>query len=138
MNDSVTETVLIFLAYLENTANTFTVPWANLLISKLILNNPWEMSSFVSDPSRLVACAELTTETAGVAYADHGAYVADRCESLGVDKIDAYFPLPLAYTHTSAEGALVVAQTFLKAVMNGMWLSSIHSTPPTSLEAACD
>ncbi|KAJ5668619.1 CAZyme family CE12 [Penicillium maclennaniae] len=58
-----------------------------------------------------------TAEAAGVSYVDHGAYVANILETLGADIVNGYFPLD--HTHTSAEGALVVAQSSFKAVVCG-------------------
>jgi rhamnogalacturonan acetylesterase len=113
--DGVSETVLTFPAYLENAASMYTAKGANVLISTQTPNNPWETGTFTYSPSRFVAYAELAAETAGVAYVDHGAYVANIFESLGADIVDGYFPLD--HTHTSAEGAPVVAQEFFKAVV---------------------
>lgn len=117
MYDGVTETVLTFPAYLENAANTFTALGANVLISSQTPDNPWETGSFVYSPSRFVGYAELAAETAGVAYVDHGAYVANIFDSLGDDVVNGYYPLD--HTHTSSAGALVVAEAFFKAVVCG-------------------
>lgn len=115
--DGVAETVLTFPAYLENAASMFTAKGAQVLISSQTPNNPWETGTFSYSPSRFVEYAQLAAETAGVAYVDHGAYVANIFESLGANVVDAYFPLD--HTHTSPEGALVVAQAFFKAVVCG-------------------
>lgn len=115
--DGVAETVLTFPAYWENAANMFTAKSARVLISSQTPNNPWETGAFSYSPSRFVGYAQLAAETAGVAYVDHGAYVANIFESLGADVVDAYFPLD--HTHTSPGGALVVAQAFFKAVVCG-------------------
>jgi rhamnogalacturonan acetylesterase len=125
--DGVSETVLTFPAYLENAASMYTAKGANVLISSQTPNNPWETGTFTYFPSRFVAYAELAAETAGVAYVDHGAYVANIFESLGADIVDGYFPLD--HTHTSAEGALVVAQAFFKAIVcAGVGLENAWST----------
>ncbi|KAJ5377138.1 CAZyme family CE12 [Penicillium cataractarum] len=132
--DGVTETVLTFPKYLENAASTFVAKGANVLISSQTPNNPWETGTFTYSPSRFVGYAELAAQTAGVSYVDHGAYVADIFESLGVDVVDAYFPLD--HTHTSAEGASVVAQAFFKAVVcAGVGLESLLNTE--SFEGEC-
>lgn len=115
--DGVNETVLTFPAYIENAANTFTSLGANVLISSQTPNNPWETGTFSYSPSRFVGYAEVAAETANVAYVDHGAYTANIFESLGEETVDSYFPND--HTHTSADGALVVAQAFLKAVVCG-------------------
>ena len=115
--DGVDETVLTFPAYLENAANNLTSLGANVLISSQTPNNPWESGSFAYTPSRFVGYAQVAAETASVAYVDHGAYVANIFDSLGAEAVDAFFPND--HTHTSPDGALVVAQAFLKAVVCG-------------------
>ncbi|KAJ5297238.1 uncharacterized protein N7443_008131 [Penicillium atrosanguineum] len=115
--DGVSETVLTFPAYLANAANMFTAKGANVLISSQTPNNPWETGAFTYTPSRFVAYAKLAAKAAGVSYVDHGAYVANIFETLGADVVNGYFPLD--HTHTSAEGALVVARSFFKAVVCG-------------------
>ncbi|KAJ5639116.1 Rhamnogalacturonan acetylesterase RgaE [Penicillium longicatenatum] len=132
--DGVTETVLTFPAYLENAAKTFKALGANVLISSQTPNNPWETGSFVYSPSRFVAYAELAAETAGVAYVDHGAYVASIFDTLGDDVVTEYYPLD--HTHTSPAGALVVAEAFFKAVVcGGVALKSALNT--TSFPGNC-
>ncbi|KAJ6014779.1 CAZyme family CE12 [Penicillium herquei] len=132
--DGVNETVLTFPAYLENAANTFTALGANVLISSQTPDNPWETGTFVDDPVRFVAYAELAAETAGVAYVDHWAYVADIYDTLGADAVDAFYPID--HTHTSPAGALVVAQAFFKAVVcGGVALESALNT--TTFEGEC-
>lgn len=115
--DGVAETVLTFPKYLENATAKFRAKGANVLISSQTPNNPWETGTFTYSPSRFVDYAKTAASVAGVPYVDHGAYVADIFESLGLDTVDSYFPLD--HTHTSAEGAEVVAQAFFKAVVCG-------------------
>ncbi|KAJ5965267.1 hypothetical protein N7481_011981 [Penicillium waksmanii] len=115
--DGVAETVLTFPKYLENAAAKFKAKGANVLISSQTPNNPWETGTFTYTPSRFVAYAKLAAEAAGASYVDHGAYVADIFESLGLSTVDSYFPLD--HTHTSATGAQVVAEAFFKAVVCG-------------------
>ncbi|KAL5354978.1 SGNH hydrolase-type esterase domain-containing protein [Aspergillus floccosus] len=112
--NGVAETVLTFPAYLENASKLFLNKGAHVLISSQTPNNPWESGSFVYQPSRFVGYAELAAQVAGVDYVDHGAYVASIFETLGAATVDSYFPND--HTHTSPEGAQVVADAFLKAV----------------------
>ncbi|KAE8381477.1 SGNH hydrolase-type esterase domain-containing protein [Aspergillus bertholletiae] len=109
------ETVLTFPAYLENAAKTFVAKGAKVLISSQTPNNVWETGEYVYSPSRFVEYARLAAETAGVDYVDHGAYVAARYKALGANTVNAYYPND--HTHTSPEGAQVVADAFLKAVV---------------------
>ncbi|KAJ5288912.1 CAZyme family CE12 [Penicillium angulare] len=132
--DGTNETILTFPAYLENAANTFTELGAKVLISSQTPDNPWETGSFVYTPSRFVGYAQIAAEAAGVAYVDHGAYVANIFESLGSDVVNSYYPLD--HTHTSPAGALVVAQAFFKAVVcGGVALESTLNT--TSFPGEC-
>ncbi|KAB8223929.1 SGNH hydrolase-type esterase domain-containing protein [Aspergillus novoparasiticus] len=112
--DGQAETVLTFPAYLENAAKTFVDKGAKVLISSQTPNNVWETGEYAYSPSRFVEYAQLAAETAGVDYVDHGAYVAARYEALGADTVNSYYPND--HTHTSPEGAQVVADAFLKAV----------------------
>lgn len=109
------ETVLTFPAYVENASKTFASKGAKVLVSSQTPNNVWETGSYAYSPSRFVEYARLAAETAGVDYVDHGAYVAARYKALGADTVNSYYPND--HTHTSAEGAQVVADAFLKAVV---------------------
>ncbi|RHZ53995.1 Rhamnogalacturonan acetylesterase [Aspergillus turcosus] len=113
--NGVQETVLTFPKYLENAAKLFVSKGAKVLISSQTPNNPWETGTFSYSASRFVGYAKLAAQTAGVDYVDHGAYVADRFETLGKTTVDSYFPND--HTHTSPTGAQVVANAFLKAVV---------------------
>lgn len=113
--NGVAETVLTFPKYLENATAKFKAKGANVLISSQTPNNPWETGTFTYSPSRFVEYAKLAASNAGASYVDHGAYVADIFESLGLSTVDAYFPLD--HTHTSTEGAEAVAKAFFKGVV---------------------
>ncbi|KAJ5293596.1 hypothetical protein PENANT_c002G07505 [Penicillium antarcticum] len=132
--NGVAETVLTFPAYLENAAKTFKAKGANVLISSQTPNNPWETGTFTYSPSRFVEYARLAAEVAGVSYVDHGAYVADRFEALGLTTVDSYFPLD--HTHTSTDGASAVAQAFFKAVVCGN-VALKNSLTTTSFPGSC-
>lgn len=115
--DGEQETVLTFPAYLENASKMFLEKGAKVVISSQTPNNPWESGEFEYSPSRFVGYAQLAAEAVGVDYVDHGAYVADVFERLGRDAVDAFFPLD--HTHTSPEGADVVAGAFVKGLVCG-------------------
>jgi rhamnogalacturonan acetylesterase len=132
--NGVAETVLTFPAYVENATKMFKAKGANVIVSSQTPNNPWETGTFSYSPSRFVGYAQLAAEAAGVPYVDHGAYVADRFETLGQTAVNAYFPSD--HTHTSAAGASVVAQAFFKAVVCGdVALKSSLTT--TSFPGSC-
>lgn len=132
--NGVAETVLTFPKYLENAAAAIKAKGGNVLISSQTPNNPWETGTFTYSPSRFVEYARLAAEVAGVSYVDHGAYVADIFESLGLSTVDSYFPLD--HTHTSTAGAEAVAKAFFKAVVCGdVALKSLLTT--TSFPGDC-
>ncbi|KAE8342638.1 hypothetical protein BDV24DRAFT_162169 [Aspergillus arachidicola] len=125
--DGENETVLMFPAYLENAAKTFKARGANVLISSQTPNNPWQSGSFAYHPTQFVGDAKLAAQRVNVAYVDHGAYVASIYGSLGAEVVDAYFPND--HTHTSPEGARVVAEAFFKAVIcDGFALQKTFNT----------
>lgn len=132
--NGVAETVLTFPAYIENATKTFKAKGANVIISSQTPNNPWETGTFTYTPSRFVGYAELAAAAAGVPYVDHGAYVADQFQKLGLTAVDAYFPLD--HTHTSPTGASVVAQAFFKAVVCGD-VDLKNSLSTTSFPGSC-
>lgn len=132
--DGQSETVLTFPAYLENATKLFQDKGATVVISSQTPNNPWESGEFVYEATRFVEYAKLAADTAGVEYVDHGAYVASIFESLGEDTVNGFFPND--HTHTSAEGAGVVAEAFLKGVVCGdVSLKDVLST--TDFDGEC-
>lgn len=134
--DGVEETVLTFPAYLENASAMFVELGANVIISSQTPNNPWESGSFEYTPSRFVEYAQLAAETAGVDYVDHGAYVADAFNILGLDAVNAFYPED--HTHTDDAGAEVVAGAFFKAVLcSGIGLADVVTASEESLPGSC-
>ncbi|CEL07672.1 Putative Rhamnogalacturonan acetylesterase [Aspergillus calidoustus] len=132
--NGVAETVLTFPAYLENAAALFLEKGAHVLISSQTPNNPWETGEFAYSPSRFVEYARLAAEVAGVEYVDHGAYTASIYEQLGLEAVNAFYPND--HTHTNAEGAQVVADAFLKAVVcGGVGLADVLTT--TEFDGVC-
>ena len=109
------ETVLTFAAYIANAAKTLAEKGAHVVVSSQTPNNVWESGEYEYAASRFVSGAQRGAQAAKVAYVDHGAYVAARYEALGKDAVDAFYPVD--HTHTSPEGAQVVADAFLKAVV---------------------
>ncbi|KAL2814164.1 SGNH hydrolase-type esterase domain-containing protein [Aspergillus granulosus] len=132
--NGVAETVLTFPKYLENAAALFLEKGAHVLISSQTPNNPWETGEFAYSGSRFVEYARLAAEVAGVEYVDHGAYTASIFESLGLEAVTAFFPND--HTHTSPEGAQVVADAFLKGVVcGGLGLADVLLT--TEFDGVC-
>ena len=113
----VAETVLTFPRYLENAAKSITAKGASVVISSQTPNNPYESGTFVHSGSRFVDMAALAATNAGVDYVDHGQYTANAFEASGADTVNAYFPND--HTHTSAVGALAVADAFVRGILCG-------------------
>lgn len=113
--DGKSETVLTFAAYVASAAKTLAAKGAHVVVSSQTPNNVWESGSYEYEASRFVSGAETAAKAAKVSYVDHGAYVAAQYEALGKDAVDAFYPVD--HTHTSPEGAQVVADAFLKAVV---------------------
>ncbi|CAI7655057.1 unnamed protein product [Penicillium bialowiezense] len=132
--DGVAETVLTFGAYVKAATKKFQAKGANVIISSQTPNNPWETGVFVYSEPRFVGYAETAASEAGVPYIDHFAYVADRYKSLGLTTVDSYFPID--HTHTSTDGASVVAQAFFKAVVCGN-VALKSSLTTTSFSGSC-
>lgn len=113
--DGQPETVLTFAAYVANAAKMLTEKGAQVLVSSQTPNNVWETGVYEYAASRFVEGARRGAQAARVGYVDHGAYVAARYRALGKDTVDGFYPVD--HTHTSPEGAQVVADAFLKAVV---------------------
>ena len=111
------ETVLTFPGYIANAAKLFKGKGASVVVSSQTPNNVWESGEYAYEASRFVEYAQRAASVAGVDYVDHGAYVASIYQSLGADTVNGFYPND--HTHTSPEGAQVVADAFLKAVVCG-------------------
>ena len=109
------EKVYTFVFYEVQAAKAIQAKGGNVIISSQTPNNPWEGGSFVYSPSRFVGYAQTAAEAIGAQFVDHGQYVADEFERLGLNATDAFFPID--HTHTSPAGAAVVAAQFVKGVL---------------------
>lgn len=128
------ETVLTFPAYVASAAKLLRQKGARVLVSSQTPNNVWETGEWEYSASRFVDGARRGAEIAGVEYVDHGGYVAARYRELGKETVDEFYPAD--HTHTSGEGAQVVAAAFLKAVVCGnVSLKDVLKT--TEFEGEC-
>ena len=109
------ETVYTFVFYEVQAAKAIQAKGGNVIISSQTPNNPWEGGSFVYSPSRFVGYAQTAAKAGSADYVDHGLYVADRFQALGLNTVNSYFPND--HTHTSPAGANVVAAAFVKSVL---------------------
>ena len=109
------ETVYTFVFYEVQAGKALMAKGANVIFSSQTPNNPWEGGSFVYSPNRFVGYAQTAAKAIGAQYVDHGQYVANEFERLGLTTVDAFFPND--HTHTSPAGAQVVAAQFVKGVL---------------------
>ncbi|KZV75972.1 carbohydrate esterase family 12 protein [Peniophora sp. CONT] len=112
--NGVTETVLTYEAYLANAAKTFKAKGANVLISSATPNNPWESGTFSYSAPRFVGYARDAATASGATFIDHGLYTAALYQKAGAATVDSYYPND--HTHTSPDGANLVARAFVLAL----------------------
>ncbi|KAK6000962.1 hypothetical protein QM012_003045 [Aureobasidium pullulans] len=134
--DGATETVHTFPYYLEQAANSYTAKGAHVIISSQSPNNPDESGVFVSSTPRFVDLAKTAATNAKVDYVDHNAYALAAYKPLPVRTVDSCFPNE--HTHTSAQGADLVAQAFVRGlVCGGSLLSGYVKNATSAIEGAC-
>lgn len=109
-----TETVLTYEKYIVNAVKAFTAKGANVLISSPTPNNPWETGTFVYSTSVFTTYIQAAIAEAGGIFVDHALYTATKYKSYGATVTDAYFPND--HTHTSPDGANLVARCFALAL----------------------
>lgn len=132
----VAETVYTFPYYIETAASQLQEKGATVIISSQTPNNPDETGSFVYSPSRFVGYAETSASVSGSVYVDHGQYTANAYEVLSVETVDSYFPND--HTHTSPEGAALVAQAFVRGLVCTDSALKAHVVNATSsIEGSC-
>ncbi|KAL2140325.1 hypothetical protein VTI28DRAFT_3969 [Corynascus sepedonium] len=110
------EVVYTFNKYVQDAARSFIAKGARVIISSQTPNNMWEGGSYNDSPSRFVAYAAVAAQNVGngASYVDHFAAVGALYKRLGNEATNALYPQD--HTHTSPEGADLVAQAFVQAV----------------------
>ncbi|KAL2061136.1 hypothetical protein VTL71DRAFT_7409 [Oculimacula yallundae] len=111
--------VQTYVTYLTNAAKALTAKGAKVIISSPTPNNICEGTTCGYTAPRFTAYGQLAAKNAGssASFIDHGQYLANEYIRLDKKKVDTFYPVD--HTHTSPEGANVVAQTFVKAVLCG-------------------
>jgi rhamnogalacturonan acetylesterase len=109
-------TVYTFGHYVEAAARSYIARGASVVVSSQTPNNVWEGGKYNGSPARFVAYAAAAARNVGAAagFVDHFQAVADMYYKLGSVKTNALYPKD--HTHTSPEGADLVAQAFAQAV----------------------
>lgn len=121
---------------MEQAATSYFAKGAHVLISSQTPNNPDQSGVFVSSTPRFVDLAETAATNAKVDFVDHNAYTLAAYKTLSVKTVDGYFPND--HTHTSPQGADLVAQTFVRAlVCGGSFLGSHVRNDTKAIEGAC-
>lgn len=110
------EKVYTFNHYVEAAARSFIAKGAKVIVSSQTPNNLWETGSYVYSAPRFVGYAALAAKNVGTgaSFVDHFQAVANMFLKLGNTKTNALYPSD--HTHTSPEGADLVAQAFVEAV----------------------
>jgi len=135
-NSGSTELVHTFPYYLTQAATSFVSKGAHVLISSQTPNNPDESGVFVSSPSRFVSLAKTAATNAKVDFVDHSAYSYAAYKALPVSVVDSYFPND--HTHTSPQGAELVAKAFVNGlVCGGSLLGGYVKNDTAVIEGAC-
>ncbi|TFK36972.1 SGNH hydrolase [Crucibulum laeve] len=105
-----------FPYYLQNAINSLKAKGAIPIISSQTPDNIWS-GNVLAAPSRFVGYAQTIGTRTGVVYVDHSSYVAQAFQKIGQTTVNTYFPND--HTHTSATGANVVAQAFVRGLLCG-------------------
>ncbi|KAK0233632.1 rhamnogalacturonan acetylesterase [Armillaria fumosa] len=118
VTNSAGESIVIhtFPYYIQNAVTALQAKGAIPIVSAQTPSNDWDDGD-ITDPPRFVAYANTAATRTGAKYINHYAYVAQAYEALGETVVDDYYPLD--HTHTSVEGANVVAEAFVRGLICG-------------------
>lgn len=108
------ETVFTYESYLMKATLQFQELGATVIISTATPNNPWESGNFTWAPDQFVDYAGAAANATDSVLVLHGQYTADVYRQMTAAQVDALFPLD--HTHTSPQGATIVAQAFVAAL----------------------
>ncbi|KAF9486314.1 SGNH hydrolase [Pholiota conissans] len=106
-----------FNYYIDNAVNSLKAKGAIPIVSSQTPDNIWANATTMSGPSRFVGYAQIASTQTSVTYVDHFDYVATQYQSIGQATVNTYYPMD--HTHTSATGANVVAQAFVRGLACG-------------------
>lgn len=94
---------------------------ATVVLSSQTPNNLWETGSYVYAAPRFVGYQKTAVDALGsdsVTFVDHFEAVASMYAQMGDSEVNALFPSD--HTHTSPDGASLVAQAFAQAIATAM------------------
>ncbi|KAK4143598.1 SGNH hydrolase-type esterase domain-containing protein [Dichotomopilus funicola] len=110
------ELVYTFNHYVEAAAREYVAKGAQVVLSSQTPNNLWEGGVFAPGAPRFVGYAASAAKNVGqgASFVDHFQATANLFLKLGSDATNALYPQD--HTHTSPEGANLVAEAFVQAV----------------------
>ncbi|KAI5898015.1 carbohydrate esterase family 12 protein [Schizophyllum commune H4-8] len=100
--------------YITNAVKSLQAKGAIPIVSSQTPNNGWT-DGHIGEPGRFVQYAADVAANTSSTYIDHYAYVAQAYNALGETTVNAFYPVD--HTHTSPEGADVVAQAFVRGLL---------------------
>jgi rhamnogalacturonan acetylesterase len=131
--------VQTFHTYITQAAQLMLSKGAKVIISSQTPNNPCESGTCTYAPTRFVTYAKAVVtqlNNSNVVYVDHGWYTANRFIELGSKVVNTYYPHD--HTHTSPDGANVVARAFMKGLMcGGSSLTHYSKNSTATIEGVC-
>ncbi|KAK4220608.1 rhamnogalacturonan acetylesterase-like protein [Podospora fimiseda] len=110
------ERVYTYNYYLENAARRLSGRGARVVLASQTTKNPWQNGQWSGNaaPPRFVEYARNAARNTGVGFVDHYQSVIKAYWRLGSGVVNGFYPVD--YTHTSPQGADLVAQAFVQAV----------------------
>ncbi|KAL0951563.1 hypothetical protein HGRIS_008245 [Hohenbuehelia grisea] len=102
--------------YIENAVLALKNKGAIPIISSLTPDNIWSGNTITAG-GRFVTYAQSVGTRRAITYVDHFSYTAQAYNALGQTKTTTFYPND--HLHTSADGALVVAQAFVRGLLCG-------------------
>ncbi|KAF7347701.1 Carbohydrate esterase family 12 protein [Mycena venus] len=108
-----------FAFYIENAVNAIKAKGGIPIISSLTPDNIWTTTSpiVIAAGGRFVTYAQSVGVDTSITYVDHYDYVAQAYNKLGQTAVTAFYPID--HLHTNANGALVVAEAFVRGLLCG-------------------
>jgi rhamnogalacturonan acetylesterase len=105
-----------FAFYIENAVAVLLDKGAIPIISSQTPDNIW-IDGQIAGPNRFVTYAQSIGTRRNITYVDHYAYTAAAYDALGETKTTTFYPSD--HLHTSPNGALLVAEAFVRGLLCG-------------------
>ncbi|KAJ7808244.1 rhamnogalacturonan acetylesterase [Mycena olivaceomarginata] len=105
-----------FAFYIENAVNSIKAKGGIPIISSVTPDNIWTGTT-IAPAGRFQTYAHSIGVDTSITYVDHFSYVAQAYNKLGQTAVTAFYPID--HLHTSAAGALVVSEAFVRGLLCG-------------------